>query len=398
MQKMYKVCPCIEMLGLHVAGLILKATASCIVAVRQRVASYKEGGFGRDNKESITQLFASFFIKLLAVESLWEQGLCASPFEGKWVSKVWAKNHLGCMSVEDFAERSQNSARAVREKEFDIIHECFRDTVLQLKSLTSGVSQVTELKNSLFMSKSPKRRSEEPLLQPVEKHAKLSNGWVNGPLFSDPVKEYTSKVRETSGRLHSGGAQQGHYLHVDYNVGMHHDVHHTDGHHHNGNSITGWTGSREQFQGSDRGVGPPMMAGQVPIQHMHGPMYGRHPTFGQGAMPAESLHSAAQNGEHWGHPANLLRPHSQDARWQPPYQAFQHGWTQPYQANSGWASPDFARSSHHPFSPSPYQALQLYQPHHPMQRPDSVSDHESSFSWPRPNNVHPQYPHHYVQR
>jgi hypothetical protein len=132
-------------------GLILKATASCIVAVRQRVASYKEGGFGRDNKESITQLFASFFIKLLAVESLWEQGLCASPFEGKWVSKVWAKNHLGCMSVEDFAERSQNSARAVREKEFDIIHECFRDTVLQLKSLTSSVSQMTELKNSLHV-------------------------------------------------------------------------------------------------------------------------------------------------------------------------------------------------------------------------------------------------------
>jgi hypothetical protein len=28
-----------------------------------------------------------------------EQSLCASPFEGKWVSKVWAKNHLGCMSV-----------------------------------------------------------------------------------------------------------------------------------------------------------------------------------------------------------------------------------------------------------------------------------------------------------
>jgi len=37
--------------------------------------------------------------QLLAVESLWEQSLCASPFEGKWISKVWAKNHLGCMSV-----------------------------------------------------------------------------------------------------------------------------------------------------------------------------------------------------------------------------------------------------------------------------------------------------------
>jgi phosphate-selective porin len=52
----------------------------------------------------------------------------------------------------------------------------------------------------------------------MEKHAKLSNAWVNGPLSSDPVKEFTFKVKETNG---SGGAQQGHYLYVNYNVTTH---------------------------------------------------------------------------------------------------------------------------------------------------------------------------------
>jgi hypothetical protein len=55
----------------------------------------------------------------------------------------------------------------------------------------------------------------------MEKHAKLSNGWENGPLSSDPVKEFTFKVKETNDRLHCGGAQQGHYLYVNYNVPTH---------------------------------------------------------------------------------------------------------------------------------------------------------------------------------
>jgi hypothetical protein len=63
--------------------------------------------------------------------------------------KRW--DNLQYLQVEDFVESSQNSARAVRGKEFDIIHQCFHDTVLQLKSLTSSVSQMTELKNSLHV-------------------------------------------------------------------------------------------------------------------------------------------------------------------------------------------------------------------------------------------------------
>jgi len=140
---------------------------------------------------------------------------------GATVFHHWKRwDNLQYLQVEDFVECSQNSAQTVREKEFDVIHECFHDTFLQLKSLTSHVSQMTELKNSLFMSKFPKPHSE-PLLQPMEKHAKLRNGWVNGPLSSDPVKEFTFKVKETNGRLHCGGAQQGHYLYVNYNVTTH---------------------------------------------------------------------------------------------------------------------------------------------------------------------------------
>lgn len=134
--------------------------------------------FGSDNKETLSQLFGSFFIKFVAVESLWEQGLCASVYEGKWVSKVWAKNHLGCMSVEDFAERSQNCARAVREKEFDIIHQCFRDTLSHLDHFTGGSFQILEIQETLFGVKVLKRTSEEPLVQPVEKHLKVSNNWT----------------------------------------------------------------------------------------------------------------------------------------------------------------------------------------------------------------------------
>ncbi len=106
--------------------------------------------------------------------------------------KRW--DNLQYLQVEDFAECSQNSARAVREKEFDIIHERFPDTVLQLKSLTSSVSQMTELKNSLFLSKFPKWHSE-PLLQPMEKHAKLSNGWVMDPFLVIQLKNLHWKWR-----------------------------------------------------------------------------------------------------------------------------------------------------------------------------------------------------------
>lgn len=46
------------------AGLVLRETENCIAAVKERVALHVENCFGRDNKETLSQLFVSFFIKV----------------------------------------------------------------------------------------------------------------------------------------------------------------------------------------------------------------------------------------------------------------------------------------------------------------------------------------------
>lgn len=46
------------------AGLFLRETENCIAAVGERVAHYVKSGFGRDNKETLGQLFGSFFTKV----------------------------------------------------------------------------------------------------------------------------------------------------------------------------------------------------------------------------------------------------------------------------------------------------------------------------------------------
>ncbi|KAG8043026.1 hypothetical protein GUJ93_ZPchr0100g33248 [Zizania palustris] len=82
-------------------------------------------GFGCRNKESVAELFVSLMSKLLSVERLWEQGLCASNFEGSWISKAWERG-VGNLSVEDFLDRSQNFARSVGKVEMQKICECIR--------------------------------------------------------------------------------------------------------------------------------------------------------------------------------------------------------------------------------------------------------------------------------
>jgi hypothetical protein len=63
----------------------------------QRNVSLVEG-FGSRNKESVAELFVSLMSKLLSVEGLWEQGLCASNFEGSWIFKTWERG-VGNLSV-----------------------------------------------------------------------------------------------------------------------------------------------------------------------------------------------------------------------------------------------------------------------------------------------------------
>jgi hypothetical protein len=45
-------------------GLHLPSIASCLKSVEGRVRDYKERGFGKNNTESVPELFGSFFLKV----------------------------------------------------------------------------------------------------------------------------------------------------------------------------------------------------------------------------------------------------------------------------------------------------------------------------------------------
>uniref|UniRef100_A0ACD5Y1N0 Uncharacterized protein n=1 Tax=Avena sativa TaxID=4498 RepID=A0ACD5Y1N0_AVESA len=106
-------------------------------------------GFGSSNKESVAELFVSLMSKLVAVEGLWEQGLCASIFDGCWISKTWERG-IGNLSVEDFLDRSQNFARSVGKVEMQTICECLRDTVSELTDFFKGNIDAPTLKILIF--------------------------------------------------------------------------------------------------------------------------------------------------------------------------------------------------------------------------------------------------------
>ncbi|XP_062191975.1 protein HESO1-like isoform X2 [Phragmites australis] len=106
-------------------------------------------GFGSRNKESIAELFASLMSKLVSVEGLWEQGLCASNFEGLWISKTWERG-VSNLSVEDFLDQSQNFARSVGKEEMQKICEYLRVTVSNLSKFFMGKIDAPKLKALLF--------------------------------------------------------------------------------------------------------------------------------------------------------------------------------------------------------------------------------------------------------
>lgn len=50
--------------GRRRTGLVLRDTECCIAAVKERVAQHTKDCFGRDNKETLSELFGAFFIKV----------------------------------------------------------------------------------------------------------------------------------------------------------------------------------------------------------------------------------------------------------------------------------------------------------------------------------------------
>jgi len=115
--------------------------------VEKTVLRYKQ--FGNSNRETVPELFISLMCKLLSVESLWKEGLCASTYEGSWISKTF-NNKVNCINVEDFSNRSQNAARSVGMRECEIIYKCIRETLSLLQKRLTSLSQMSDLKAFLF--------------------------------------------------------------------------------------------------------------------------------------------------------------------------------------------------------------------------------------------------------
>ncbi|KAL5731329.1 hypothetical protein ACHQM5_004068 [Ranunculus cassubicifolius] len=115
--------------------------------VKKVVQEYLQ--YGKENKESVAELFVTLLSKLASVEDQWREGLCASTYEGSWISKTW-DSKVGSISVEDFMDRAQNVARAVGPDQVEVIYECINDTMLHLWDFSEDRIQGDELKEVLF--------------------------------------------------------------------------------------------------------------------------------------------------------------------------------------------------------------------------------------------------------
>ncbi|KAH6772530.1 hypothetical protein C2S52_004671 [Perilla frutescens var. hirtella] len=93
--------------------------------------------YGKQNRESLAELFITLLLKLSSVEKLWAKGLCASTCTASWTSKTW-DSKVACISVEDFTDRSQNVARAVGPAEVKQIHKCIDISIRYISALMNG--------------------------------------------------------------------------------------------------------------------------------------------------------------------------------------------------------------------------------------------------------------------
>eukprot|EP01018_Ginkgo_biloba_P028759 Gb_40855 [translate_table: standard] len=187
-------------------SLFLEAGSS-ILEVEKRVQHFKY--LYNRNHESVPELFITLLCKLLSVESLWKEGLCASTYEGSWISKTW-DSKVGCINVEDFTNRSQNAARSVGKKECDIIYKCIRESLSHLKRHLTTKREAANLKMFLFdphsKSKNASDQSLEANRQNSKKRSMPSQDVVNHKRMrhSEEVMKGRDSIVDKLPAIHSG--------------------------------------------------------------------------------------------------------------------------------------------------------------------------------------------------
>ncbi|XP_057971575.1 protein HESO1-like isoform X2 [Malania oleifera] len=145
--------------------------------------------YGQKNTETLAELLVSLLNKLASAETLWPKGLCVSTYEGSWIYKTW-NSRVGCISIEDFTDRSQNVARAVGTAGVRQIYKCIHGSLSHLMAYRDGQIQGPKLRKCLFgldtvpslESKDIKRSANQSSDQPTPdsvptKKMRLTEGW-----------------------------------------------------------------------------------------------------------------------------------------------------------------------------------------------------------------------------
>ncbi|KAL6992992.1 hypothetical protein U1Q18_011107 [Sarracenia purpurea var. burkii] len=161
--------------------------------------------YGKGNKESLGELFVTLLIKLASVEKLWPKGLCASTYEASWIFKKWdtslkekTDSKFGCISVEDFTDRSQNVARAVGKTEVTTIYKFIDLSIFNICAFMDGQIQGAKLREFLFGRESIPGQSSSSLDPTVTKKRRVE---TEGAIPFQPIQP---KIVQWGGRPTKG--------------------------------------------------------------------------------------------------------------------------------------------------------------------------------------------------
>ncbi|XP_057522832.1 uncharacterized protein LOC130802780 isoform X2 [Amaranthus tricolor] len=126
-----------------------------LVAVEKIIPSFYN--YGESNRESLAELFVSLLVKLESVKTYWKRGLCASTYEGSWKFVNWKA--AGAIRIEDFTDRSENTARAVKPAKLNKIYSCICRSLKLIQSFTKGNIDAAQLKDQLFCGVEPRQKN-----------------------------------------------------------------------------------------------------------------------------------------------------------------------------------------------------------------------------------------------
>ena len=120
-----------------------------IAAVKYRAERYI--GYGRENKDTLAELFVSFFAQLRAVKDLFKNGLNASTYHGRFIVHSSWQAFKYPLGVEDPFAAGDNVARAVQSRTRDYVLNAFPAACAELSKMLHAQDNVQFMRSLLSL-------------------------------------------------------------------------------------------------------------------------------------------------------------------------------------------------------------------------------------------------------